>query len=107
MPAGGGEPVIVHGDPGIFGPEAKGRVARRTGRTAAGIHAEEAHDGNGYVVVATNEHAPLAPVMLEFGTRYMSRREFFFASARIEEGAHERRVFEAVQTEINEKGLGD
>lgn len=89
--------------------EARGRVARRTGKTAEAITVEEAHSGDGYVVYVANEAAdwPNLDIGLEFGTKFMSPRPFLFVSAHLESGAHDRRALEAVQAAIDEKGLGD
>lgn len=90
--------------------EAKSRIARRTGQTAEGIRVEEARKGDGYIVFVGNpgtggrEHVGF---FLEFGTKFMSARPFLFASARLEEGPHDRRSREAVQAAIAVKGLGD
>jgi len=37
----------------------------------------------------------------------MTAKPFLFVSARLEEGAHDRRAREAVQAAIDEKGLGE
>jgi len=109
--------------------EAKSRIARRTGETAEGIHVEESYGGNGYVVLmgdvvsgqetASRQARGLKSaksklhqmkhvgIWLEFGTKHMTKREFFFPSARLEEAAHDRRAREAVQDAINSKGLGE
>lgn len=94
---------------------ARGRVARLTGRTAAGLTVEEARVGDGYVVTPFNEahRASLRgsgndeqprnlPTWLEFGTKNMSARPYLLNSARLEEGTHLRRVAEAVQDAIDE-----
>lgn len=89
--------------------EARGRVARRTGATAAGITVEETHDGTGYVVfvAVTGDRWQGLPSGLEFGTRYMSARPFLHASARLEESGHEQRVIEAINQALTETGLGE
>ncbi len=87
--------------------EARGRVRRRTGKTAAGIIVEETHKGDGFVVLSTNQRMPGLPQWIEFGTKYMSASPYLFASARLEEAAHDRRSYQAVQDAIAEKGLGD
>lgn len=89
--------------------EARGRVRRRTGKTAQSIHVEETHSGDGYVVMAYDPAAGRAPVdmFLEFGTKFMTAKPFLFASARLEEGAHDRRSREAIQAAIDEEWLGD
>lgn len=87
--------------------EAAGRVARRTGATAAGLTVEETHSGDGYVVFVKRVDEPGLPGWLEHGTKFMTKRPFLFVSARLEEGAHERRTRDAIQDAIDEKGLGD
>jgi len=109
--------------------EAKSRVARRTGETAEGIHVEESYDGSGYVVLmgdavgsaetARRKALGLSTaksklyqgkhtgIWLEFGTKFMTKREFFFPSARLEEAAHDRRSRQAIQDAIDSKGLGE
>jgi hypothetical protein len=105
--------------------EARRRVARRTGETAAHIVVEETHSGDGYIVWVEPDVRISSHTMpsgrthtqavsynalggwLEFGTRFMSARPFLFASARLEEGAHDRRSREAIQAAIDAHGLGD
>lgn len=94
--------------------EAQARVARATGETAAGIHAEETRNGDGYVVLDTNRRMPNLPLWLEFGVKAGKAgshsavaRPFFFISAELERGAHDRRMTEAVQAAIDSVGLGD
>lgn len=86
--------------------EARGRVARRTGATAEGIHYEESRDGTGYVVLAVRRATPNLPFWLEFGTRYMTARPFLYASAALEAGGHERRIGDAVTGAIATNGFG-
>lgn len=99
--------------------EARARVRRRTGRTAAGITVEESFDQQGYVVLPFNTALELSliesgndqqpenlPYWLEFGTRKMTKKPFFIESARLEENAHDRRIREAIQNAIDESGLG-
>lgn len=87
--------------------EAERRIARRTGETAKHVRVEETHDGLGYIVLSNNpgdrNHVDR---YLEFGTAQMPARPFFFISAALEEGAHLRRVEQAVQAAIDESGLG-
>ena len=89
--------------------EAKGRVARRTGKTAAAITVEEARSGDGYVVFVANAAAdwPHLDIGLEFGTVKMTPRPFLHVSAVLEGGPHDRRSREAIQQAINERGLGE
>jgi len=94
--------------------EAQSRVARATGETAAGIHKEETNNGDGYVVRDTNRRMPELPTWLEFGTSQGKKgshsslaRPFFFVSAQLEAGAHDRRMHEAVQDAIDAVGLGE
>jgi hypothetical protein len=105
--------------------EALARIKRRTGETAAHLVVEESHDGKGYVVwvrpdVRLSFHTSgsgrthtqkvsynAVGSWLEFGTRHMVARPFLFVSAQLEQAPHRRRVAEAVQDEINQRGLGD
>lgn len=82
--------------------EALARVARRSGRTAEGIAVELAQVGVGYVVAARRQQMPDLPAWLEFGTKFMTARAFFFAPARLEEGPHLRRLAEALQAALDE-----
>lgn len=86
--------------------EARGRVKRRTGRTGQAITVDEAHSGDGYVIYVADPRTHIGSFN-EFGTKFMSAQPFLFVSARLEEGAHDRRAREAVQNAINETGLGD
>jgi hypothetical protein len=86
--------------------EATARVRRRTGQTAAAIVVEETHKGDGYVVMVGNDRHHIGSY-LEHGTKFMTAKPFLFASARLEEAAHDRRVRAAVQDVIDAKGLGD
>ncbi len=86
--------------------EMKSRIVRRTGQTADAIEVEELRDGTGYIVYVGDGRQHIAH-FLEFGTRHMTKRDFFFAAARLEEGAHARRISDAVQDAIDSRGLGD
>ncbi len=99
--------------------EAQGRLARQlsgasSGRTVAGIHAQPAYDGNGWVVLADNEAQPNLPLWLEKGTRAGKRanfartkaRPFFYASIAVEASSHERRIREAMEEAGSDAGLG-
>ena len=86
--------------------EAQGRVARRTGKLAAGIHYEPSRDGTGWVVLAVRADRPNVGFWLEFGTRYMTARPFLYASAAVESPGHERRIGDAVETSIQHTGFG-
>jgi len=87
--------------------EAERRIRRRTGETAKHVRVEETYDGKGYVVLTNNpgirNHVD---VYLEFGTEHMQASPFLFTSARLEEGAHLRRVEQALKDAIEEVGLG-
>ena len=87
--------------------EAQARVARRTGETLRAIHAEETHDGTGYVVLVTREAPRNLPYWLEYGTRTMDKRPFLFAAAALEEGPHQARVAAAVRDVLAANGLGE
>lgn len=84
--------------------EAQGRVARRTGVTAAAITAEEARDGRGYVVYVKTPAGewPNLDIGLEFGTKFMTPRPFLHVSAQLEEGPHRRRIEAAIDEAIGE-----
>jgi hypothetical protein len=101
--------------------EARARVRRRTGVTAASIHAEETRNGDGWVVLPWDEGFARSlaesgnndrvnfslPGWIEFGTDHMPARPYFFAAARMEEGTHDRRMRQAIVDAIEEVGLGD
>jgi len=84
---------------------ASGRVKRATGATASGIHWDLSRDGKGYVVLAY-EAGKQAPVdkYLEYGTRYVAPKPFFWAPALLEEGPHLRRMQERVQQVLDDLG---
>jgi len=86
--------------------EARARIKRRTGKTGDAITVEETHTGDGYVIYTGSGRQHIAHY-LEFGTKFMTAKPFLFASARLEEGAHDRRCREAVQAAIDAKGLGE
>lgn len=86
--------------------EAHSRVARRTGKTADKITVEETHNGEGFVVFVGRPRKTVA-TYLEYGTKHMSARPFLHASARVEEGGHQRRVQQAIRDVIAAEGLGD
>lgn len=87
--------------------EARNRVRRRTGHTAAQIRVEEMTEKAGYVVrandLSTKKHVES---WLEFGTVKMSAKPFLFVSARLENPSHDRRMREAIQDAIDDEGLG-
>lgn len=87
--------------------EARGRVRRRTGETAAGITVEETHNGDGYVVFVNQPDNPGLAGWIEHGTKYMPARGFLFISAQLEEGPHRRRIAAALDDAIDETGLGE
>lgn len=85
--------------------EARARVRRRTGQTGEKITVEETRSGDGYVVYVGDPRTQVGRY-LEFGTKFMDAHPFLFASARIEETAHQNRARDAVQNAIDETGLG-
>lgn len=108
--------------------EAQRRVARATGATQRGIVIRsDVHHQPGWALLATREHPSISlhrmkrsgrihtqkvtqsnvPIWLEFGTKHMLARPYFFASAKLEEGAHDRRMREAIRTAIEDTGFGD
>ena len=87
--------------------EAKGRVARRTGLTAEGIHYQESQDHLGYVVLAVRaERFGNIPYWLEHGTKHTRKQPFLDVSAQLEQPGHYRRVEAAVNAAIDAKGFG-
>lgn len=99
--------------------EAESRLRRQlgpnaTGETEAGISSKPANDGNGYVVLSSNQRMPALPLWIEKGTRRgkpgsstQPARPFFYVSAELERGSHFRRVGDALQQAFNDRGLGD
>lgn len=85
--------------------EAQARVARATGDTETGIHYEMTRDGAGYIVLAYQAGAQ-DPVdkYLEYGTRFMGAKPFFFASAELENEAHRRRLEDRIQEFLTNVG---
>ena len=73
----------------------------------AGIRAEPARGGNGFVVLSEREPFPSLPFWLEKGTKRMAARPYFFASALLEESSHRRRIEDALREAIEAKGLGE
>lgn len=98
--------------------EAVARLRRQvgagsTGQTEAGIESRPAYDGNGYVVVASRDWMPNLPIWIEKGTKKrkprsstQAARPFFYVSAELEKGAHFRRMGEALQDALDDRGLG-
>lgn len=85
-----------------------------TGQTVAGIHAQLAYDGNGYVVISDNPRMLNLPLWLEKGTKPGQRRNFartaprpyYYTSIEAEAGAHERRIVDAMEQSASDVGLG-
>jgi hypothetical protein len=86
--------------------EQRARIKRRTGQTAEAITVEETRRGDGYVVSVASARNKVA-FLLQWGTRFMRGDDFFFAAARIEEAAHDRRSRQAIQDAIDASGLGE
>ena len=78
-----------------------------TGKTREGITVEKARKGDAYLVFVNRPEMPGLPGWLEFGTKHMAPRPFFFAPARLEEGSHDLRAREAVDDAIRASGLGE
>lgn len=99
--------------------EAEARLQRQlgpnaTGLTLAGIESRPAFDGNGYVVVSENDRMPNLPIWIDDGTKKgkpgsstQPARPYFWVSVHLEEGAHHRRIGDAIQDAIDAKGLGE
>jgi len=103
--------------------EAKRRVRRRSGNTAAGIYMDDDYKKTGYVVLTADARADAgqkqangkrAPryhkelhvgTYLEYGTDKMSAKPFFYESARLEENAFNRRLSEQLQYALDQSGL--
>jgi hypothetical protein len=93
--------------------EARARVARRGPHPTRAqlarppleqlIRVEPLANGTGFVVIVqeTDPDALYLPFYLERGTKDMTSRPFFFASAALEKPAHERRINEAAQAAID------
>lgn len=86
--------------------EAQNRARRRSGVTASEIHFELTRDGKGYVVLGYRTGVGESPIdkYLEFGTVHMYARPFFFSSAQLEEGAHMRRLTDALVQWLQDVG---
>lgn len=96
---------------------AQGRVRRATGTMAAAITSEPAEHG-GHIVFVDEMTDPAGrwgagkrphnlPLWHEHGTRYITEQPFIGPAAALEEGAHLRRVIDAINGAIEETGLGD
>lgn len=98
--------------------EAQGRLQRQlgpnaTGQTVAGIQSMPARDGNGYVVVSSRGYMPMLPFWLERGfergkpgSHTQAAKPFFYVAAELTRGEHRRRLSDALQQAIDDKGLG-
>lgn len=99
--------------------EAEARLRRQlgpnaTGETEAGIASMPARDGNGYVVVSSNQRMPNLPLWIEKGTEKgkpgshtEAARPYFYVSAELTRGSHFRRISDALQSAIDARGLGE
>ena len=85
--------------------EARTRIAHRTFKTRDAIGVAETYKGDGYVVFVGDDRGHIGS-FLEFGTKYMTAKPWLFASARLEETAHDERALDAVQDVIDDAGLG-
>ena len=77
-----------------------------SGRTVAGIKVKSA-GAWGWKVDAGNVAQPMLDRWLEFSTKHMKARAFFFDSAKLEKAAHTARVRSAIQAALSVHGLGD
>ena len=94
--------------------EARRRVPRRHGPLTRAqqarppletlITVQPMRNQTGWVVIVADPAAPFLPIQLEYGTRYMTKRDFFFVPARLERGRHTRRMNEALQQAIAQVG---
>jgi hypothetical protein len=89
--------------------EMQARLRRQTsgtGKTADAVTVETTEDGYAKVTSGEMGSRPAnLPIWLEFGTKHMTARPYFYGSIRLEQGAHLRRVEDALQQAID--GLGD
>lgn len=88
--------------------EMRSRLARQTsgtGQTAEAITTEQGDNGY-YRVTSGNMGARAAnlPIWLEFGTKYMTPRPYFYGAIELEAGTYLRRAEDAMQAAID--GLG-
>jgi len=81
------------------------RMRRRTGQTAESIKVEEARNGEGYVIYSGNRQHIAR--FNEFGTKFMTARPAGIPAMEIERGPHDRRIIEAINDGIRDKGLGE
>ena len=89
--------------------EMQGRLRRQTsgtGKTADAITVEKSDDGF-YRVNSGNmgDRAANLPIWLEFGTKRMTPRPYFYGAIALEQGTYLRRVEDALQQALD--GLGD
>lgn len=98
--------------------EAKSRLQRQlsgssSGLTLEGIRIDRA-DRGGFLVVSDRNPFRNLPLWIEKGTKKGKPRShthparpYFYDSAELEEGAHLRRVTEAIERVLADQGLGD
>lgn len=95
--------------------EGRARVRRATGRMREAIWYDTAPGPLGgyrvYLLPMSDPDGGMRPenfgLWHEVGTEKMTAQPFLLISAQMEEGAHLRRVSDAVQDAIDEQGLGD
>jgi len=103
--------LAAHDTAQLIADEARRRVPRRHGRLTRAqqarppleqlISVQPMRNNTGWVVIVQDPAAPFLPWQLEYGTRYMTKRDFFFAPARLERGNHERRMNAALQEAVH------
>lgn len=106
--------AAAHETATLIAEEARRRVPRRHGRITAAqaarppleelITVQKMRNDTGWVVIVQNPAAPFLPWQLEYGTQHMTKRDFFFAPARLERGAHRQRMNEALHEAIRLSG---
>lgn len=90
--------------------ETKRRIPRRAGgptrtaHTAEGVTIRDLGD-RGFLVFVLQPDMHGLPQWLEFGTRHMVAKPALFPAARLEEGAHLRRIIDGLNQAIDEVGL--
>jgi hypothetical protein len=90
--------------------DAKARLLRQlsgtsTGETVAGIVVKADRSGWGAIVDAGNLTTPMLDRWLEYSTKKMRARPFFWDSVRLEESAHRSRIRSAIMAGCHEHGF--
>jgi hypothetical protein len=102
--------LAAHETAQLIAEEARRRVPRRHGRLTRAqqarppletlISVQPMRNDTGWVVIVQDPAAPFLPWQLEYGTQFMTKRDFFFAPARLERRNHDRRMNDALHHAI-------